>query len=418
MDKATHKEIPALFKGKKITLQKGQLITGRKSMASQLKISESKIYRIINDFKSEQQIEQQTSNQNALISILNWDKYQQSEQQNEQQMNNERTTDEQPVNTNKNVKNVKNVKNERNNNIYAKANKRKYGEYQNVLLKDEELQLLKQEYSNLFYVEICCHGTMPINIWQDYINVLQTKYGPITDINMRDKCNGWHNFHVTIKFKSGKILSEPFRQNVYMQAFLSDKYLFNTCYTCQFKQGASGADLCIGDFWGIKAGRQYLDDDFGCSFISVYNQSGKDLLNTLLNEFTIEQIAPEEIFKYNGGPHSIINKNKIAKYDKHIFGIDVPGQEVKKALPKKLGIITLHLHTNIGGILQAYALQKTLKELGYDSDVITYDLNNDPRRHLKFVDTHIKVKKVLYETKFTDIKPTDYDGFVVGSDQI
>ena len=59
-----------------------------------------------------------------------------------------------------------------------------------------------------------------------------------------------------------------------------------------------------------------------------------------------------------------------------------------------------------------------LKELGYDSDVITYDLNNDPRRHLKFVDTHIKVKKVLYETKFTDIKPTDYDGFVVGSDQI
>ena len=108
---ATHKEIPALFKGKKIILQKGQLITGRKSMASQLKISESKIYRIINDFKSEQQIEQQTSNQNSLISILNWDKYQQSEQQNEQQMNNERTTDEQPVNTNKNVKN------ERNNNI-------------------------------------------------------------------------------------------------------------------------------------------------------------------------------------------------------------------------------------------------------------------------------------------------------------
>lgn len=145
---ATHKEIPALFKGKKIILQKGQLITGRKSMSSQLKISESKIYRIINDFKSEQQIEQQTSNQNSLISILNWDKYQQIEQQNEQQMNNERTTDEQPVNTNKNVKNDKNVKNERNNNISAKANKHKYGEYQNVLLKDEELQMLKEEYEN------------------------------------------------------------------------------------------------------------------------------------------------------------------------------------------------------------------------------------------------------------------------------
>ena len=159
---ATHKEIPALFKGKKITLQKGQLITGRKSMSNQLKISESKIYRIINDFKSEQQIEQQTSNQNSLISILNWDKYQQIEQQNEQQMNNERTTDEQPVNTNKNVKNDKNER------IYnipasevetspadtAKANekdampKHKYGEYKHVLLKDEELQKLKDKYDN------------------------------------------------------------------------------------------------------------------------------------------------------------------------------------------------------------------------------------------------------------------------------
>lgn len=108
---ATHKEIPALFKGKKIILQKGQLITGRKSMSNYLKISESKIYRIINDFKSEQQIEQQTSNQNSLITILNWDKYQQNEQQNEQQMNNERTTNEQQVNTNKNVKNIKNDKN-------------------------------------------------------------------------------------------------------------------------------------------------------------------------------------------------------------------------------------------------------------------------------------------------------------------
>ena len=37
---------------------------------------------------------------------------------------------------------------ERNNNISAKANKHKYGEYQNVLLKDEELQKLKEEYKN------------------------------------------------------------------------------------------------------------------------------------------------------------------------------------------------------------------------------------------------------------------------------
>ena len=149
---ATHKEIPALFKGEKITLQPGQLITGRKSMSNKLKISESKIYRIINEYKSEQQIEQQTSNKNSLITILNWNKYQQSEQQNEQQMNNKRTTTEQQLNTNKNVKN--------DNNIYLfnfKNNKEKVAPFSEG---DEVSQFLK---------------TKGINTLEEYQNLSQSK---------------------------------------------------------------------------------------------------------------------------------------------------------------------------------------------------------------------------------------------------
>lgn len=112
---ATHDEYPALFKGKKITLKPGQLITGRKAISNVLGISESKIFRIINCFKSEHQIEQQTSNKNSLISIVNWDLYQSSEQQIESQMNSNRTASEQQVNTNKNerMKECKNVRNKK-----------------------------------------------------------------------------------------------------------------------------------------------------------------------------------------------------------------------------------------------------------------------------------------------------------------
>ncbi len=92
---ATHKECQVLFKGEKITLLPGQLITGRKAISDKLKISDSKVHRILKLFEIEQQIEQQTSNKNRLISIKNWDKYQLSEQQNEQQLNNNRTTTEQ-----------------------------------------------------------------------------------------------------------------------------------------------------------------------------------------------------------------------------------------------------------------------------------------------------------------------------------
>ena len=103
---ATHKNYPALFKGKKIELKAGQLLTGRKSISNTLSINEAKIQRILKTFENEQQIEQQTSNKNSLITILNWDRYQQNEQQNETQMNNKWTTTEQQVNTNKNVKNI------------------------------------------------------------------------------------------------------------------------------------------------------------------------------------------------------------------------------------------------------------------------------------------------------------------------
>lgn len=105
---ASHNEHPVLFKGEKITLKPGQLITGRKSIALALHIDESKVERILKSLKSEQQIEQQTSSKNRLISIINWEFYQQSEQQIEQQVNNKRTTSEQQVNTNKNIKNDKN----------------------------------------------------------------------------------------------------------------------------------------------------------------------------------------------------------------------------------------------------------------------------------------------------------------------
>jgi hypothetical protein len=109
---ATHKEQDKLFNGKRVTLTKGQLITGRKTIAELFKISESKVQRILKKLEIEQQIEQLTCHENRLVTVLNWHLYQNSEQPIEQQVNNERTTSEQQVNTNNNVFNENNENNE------------------------------------------------------------------------------------------------------------------------------------------------------------------------------------------------------------------------------------------------------------------------------------------------------------------
>jgi uncharacterized phage protein (TIGR02220 family) len=110
--KATHTEYAVIFEGSQITLKPGQLITGRKVISLKYKINESKVQRILKLFNNEQLIEQQTSSLNRLITIVSWGKYSLNKQQIEQPLNNDQTTDEQPLNTNNNINNINKKKKE------------------------------------------------------------------------------------------------------------------------------------------------------------------------------------------------------------------------------------------------------------------------------------------------------------------
>lgn len=89
---ATHVNYDVLFNGERKTLLPGQLITGRKSIAEKLNISEHKVQRILKTFENAHQIAQQTTSRNRLITIVRWNDYQQVAQQNAQRMHNNCTT--------------------------------------------------------------------------------------------------------------------------------------------------------------------------------------------------------------------------------------------------------------------------------------------------------------------------------------
>lgn len=89
---ATHVNYDVLFNGERKTLLPGQLITGRKSIAEKLNISEYKVQRILKTFENAHQIAQQTTSRNRLITIVRWNDYQQVAQQNAQRMHNNCTT--------------------------------------------------------------------------------------------------------------------------------------------------------------------------------------------------------------------------------------------------------------------------------------------------------------------------------------
>lgn len=120
----------------------------------------------------------------------------------------------------------------------------------------------------------------------------------------------------------------------------------------------------------------------------------------------------------------------------------------------RIAIITLPLHANYGGILQAYALQTVLKQMGHTVETIVtpwqksmplwrlplaytkrcilkfllcrkkriffeqwYNRTDPPLvEHLRlFVEKELSMRLI---SKYSDIKDGEYDAFVVGSDQI
>ena len=105
----------------------------------------------------------------------------------------------------------------------------------------------------------------------------------------------------------------------------------------------------------------------------------------------------------------------------------------------KIGILTLPLHTNYGGILQAYALQTILKDMGHDVKVIDGGIHNVPiwKMIIRYVKQIIKCSKNIKNEqiygfqirKFVkqniDLLPSKYcftndtfDAIIVGSDQV
>lgn len=104
--------------GKVIHLKPGQIATGRKKIAQCTDLNETKVYRALTAIKSLGNIEIKATNKYSIITVVNWDKYQDENGKrtsNEQQTNSKTTTYEQQDDSKRTQhKNGKNGKKEKN----------------------------------------------------------------------------------------------------------------------------------------------------------------------------------------------------------------------------------------------------------------------------------------------------------------
>lgn len=164
------------------------------------------------------------------------------------------------------------------------------------------LRFLHKDYDNLLAVELICHGASSPATWRDYIATFD-----VSSVNFRDKRNGWLSSGISI---NGKLKS--FDEDPYMDSFFSKINMRPSCYNCPAKSGQSGADLTIGDFWGINKISPEFTDSLGVSVIIPHTAKGIQAIASL--DIETKVFSYEEALKGNPSLKDSVTKPQNRSY--------------------------------------------------------------------------------------------------------
>ena len=159
---------------------------------------------------------------------------------------------------------------------------------------------LKKEYNNLYTIDVFCHGVPSPIVWQKYLDDQKAKYeGEVNQVYFRAKTPGWHQFSMRIEFSDDSVYDCTHREDAFMRVFLDNLCLRPSCYDCKFRESRSGADLTIGDAWGVEQWMPHMDDNKGTSVVVVNTEKGQRLLNDVMPYMVCEEADGKTVLASN-----------------------------------------------------------------------------------------------------------------------
>ena len=184
-------------------------------------------------------------------------------------------------------------------------------EQSQACLSYAETRKVAYEIRRLLLVEILCHGTPERRAWREYLDSLVSESGAdgVSSVNFRDKSSGgWKDYNVTTVLRmpdgSERVLSAPYMQVPYMKDFIENRNLCRRCLSCSSRNGRSGADISLGDFWGVEKLLPEAYDAAGVSVVGIYSDYGEQMLDRISGSLVLTGI-PMPVFarsiSRNGG---------------------------------------------------------------------------------------------------------------------
>lgn len=158
---------------------------------------------------------------------------------------------------------------------------------------------LGKEYDLLLTVDLICHGVPNNQLLREHMETLENTYGAVDEIQFRDKDNGWSNVSVSYQLENEKKVLRHW-EDAYFYGFNNYYFLRPCCYECRYRKMNSGADITIGDYWGIRDEHpDFWNDDEGISAIIIKSEKGKELFEKCRGAFVYCQTTVKKIANYN-----------------------------------------------------------------------------------------------------------------------
>ena len=199
---------------------------------------------------------------------------------------------------------------------------------------------LDKEYDRLFTQDIICHGVSSPMVWKKYVQYQEdVSGGTVQRMSFRHKKYGWKTYSVFFEFSNNTKYGKKFSADPYMQVFLCNINLRPSCYDCAFRNGTSGSDITLADYWGVQDENPELDDDKGTSLIIVHTQKGLEMFQKIQSELNCKLIDFENVIKHNPSyDESVQRPKKREKFFKEVQTGNIE-KIMKKYAPSSISLI-------------------------------------------------------------------------------
>ena len=149
--------------------------------------------------------------------------------------------------------------------------------------------------SNLTCVDVVCHAAPSPLAWQKFLEKREAASAQgrssaraegaiLRRISFRRKNCGWKRYSLSLRFTNDKEYLADLRTDTFLRGFLSELYNRRSCHQCAAREGRSGADITLADYWRVHETFPRLDDDKGTSLVLVHTEKGRALWQSLADQ--------------------------------------------------------------------------------------------------------------------------------------